>query len=257
MSDYFIYAQKSNGYFVKISDRALNDSSLVIVPTVPPSAFHKWDGGAWISLNQTEMQEIIEEAESEDDEPAKEFDSIDIVSPTATETQSLVFWGSDQGDRLANSGIKLLNNRLTFPYDLNLIGKKYLINGKNITSTKDRQKVIKTNQKNYSSSSYAMIPDLQLTSANLEPSLYKIEVELLLKVSKNNRDFEVSIFINNQKQNDNSLNIDFSRAWDDKPIFWSDEIVLNPHSSVKVYWRKTGNNATCYVERRKLLIYEI
>ena len=257
MSNYYIYAHAETGYFARISDRALDAPNLIQVPSLPPDASHKWDGQAWIVLTPDEIEEIMEEAAEEDSEPQQEIEIVDIEASTATIPNSVVFWGNETGDRLINSQIFLQENTLQIPYNLNLKNQKYLINGININPLKDNQKVIRTNQKNYSKTNWQLIPDLALTSRNLESSLYRIEIELLLKTSKNNRDFEVALFINHQQNFDNSLNIDFNRGNDDKPISWSDELTLVPLSLIEVYWRRRGSSVTCYVERRKLLIEEI
>ncbi len=257
MADFFIYAYTDTGYFARISDRALDDPNLIQVPSLPPDANHKWDGQAWIILTPDEIEEIIEIAEEEDSEPQPEIEVVDIEASTTTIPNSVVFWGSETGDRLINSEIFLQENTLQIPYNLNLKNQKYLINGFDINPSKDSQKIIKTNQRNYNSTKWQLIPDLTLTSKNLENSLYRIEIELLLKTSRNNRDFEVALFVNNQQDFDNSLNIDFNRGNDDKPIFWSDKLTLAPLSLIEVYWRRRGSSVTCYVERRKLLIEEL
>lgn len=252
MADYFIYAYADTGYFAKISDRALTNSSLIAVPVLPPDKNHRWDGQAWVALTNTEIETIISEAEEEEPKPA--FESLDIVTPTSTINNSLVFWGNERGDRLINSEIKLQSATLQFPYNLNLIDKNYLINGKRINPEKDRQKIIRIDQKNYSENNWQLIPDMQLISANLEPAFYKIEIEILAKVSKNNRDFEFALFVNGNQQENNLLHIDFNKANDDKSLSWSDELELEPNSIVALFWRRVGSNVNCTVGRRKLAI---
>ncbi len=164
LSDYFIYASAETGYFAKISDRALDAPNLIQVPSLPPDANHKWDGQAWIVLTSDEIEEIMEAAaEEEDFEPQQEIEIVDIEASTATIPNSVVFWGNETGDaaalasrdRLINSQIFLQENTLQIPYNLNLTNQKYLINGININPLKDNQKVIRTNQKNYSKTNWA------------------------------------------------------------------------------------------------------
>ena len=89
------------------------------------------------------------------------------------------------------------------------------------TSSRDIKQVIATSEEVYNKTSWAIIPGMQLTSHNQERSQYQISAELLLKVSKNNRDFEVAIFIDGKQQYEDTLSIDFARNNDDKPIKWS------------------------------------
>ena len=251
-NEYYIYADSNTGYFARISDRILADPNLIQVDSMPPNVDYKWDGTNWINLTVTEIEEKNQTAE-----PLPEIETADIETNTTTIPNSVVFWGSNTGDRLINSGIKLQSATLQFPYNLNLIDKNYLINGKRINPEKERQKIIRIDRKNYSSNSWQLMPDMRLISANLEPALYRIEIELLVKVSRNNRDFEFALFVNNQQSYDNSLNIDFNRGNSDKTLNWSDEIFLEPNSIIEVYWRRSGSSVTCYCDRRKLLIFEI
>ena len=263
MTDYFIYAHKSTRYFARISDRVLDDPNLIQVPSLPPDANHKWDGQAWIVLTPDEIEEIMEEAAEEDGSDKIEFGNIE--TSTITTPNSIVFWGNRTGDaaalasrdRLINSEIYLQENTLQIPYNLNLRNQSYLINGVKINSSKDSQKIIKTDRRSYNSTRWQLIPNLSLRSRNLESSRYQIEIELLLKTNRNNRDFEVALFINKRQNFDNSLNIDFNRGNDDKPIAWSDRLILAPNSLIEVYWRRRGSSVTCYVERRKLLIEKV
>lgn len=124
------------------------------------------------------------------------------------------------------------------------------------TSTRDIQQVIATSEEVYDKTSWAIIPGMQLTSQNQERSQYQISAELLLKVSKNNRDFEVAIFIDDQQQYEDTLAIDFARNNDDKPIKWSNIYFLDPNSTVTLRWRRIGGSVNCYVGRRKLLLEE-
>lgn len=250
LSDYFIYAYAETGYFARISDRILADPNLIQVDSMPPNVDYKWDGTNWVNLTVTEIEE-----KNQVTEPLPEIETVQLQTNTTTLPNSLVLWGSSTGDRLINSGVVLQEKTLQVPYDLNLINQKYLVNGIDIND-KDRQKIIKVTQENYSGDDWQLIPDMRLTSLNLEPSLYKIEIELLLKVSKSNSELEVGLFINDNQLIENSLHLDFSQANDDKLVAWGDEILLTPYSLIEVYWRNSGRKNTCYVERRKLLISE-
>ena len=254
MADYFIYANAETGYFARISDRALDDPNLVQVLSLPPDANHKWNGQAWIVLTPDEIEEIIEEAEEEEEE--KEIEAADVETSTTTIPNSLVLWGNTTGDRLISSDILLEDDTLSVPYNLTIKGNlSYPGNGG--TRLLDRQKRIEISEERHSQTYWQLIPGMQLTSANTETSFYTIEIELLLKTSRNNRDFEVALFINKQQQIEDSLNIDFNRGNDDRTINWSNDYQLSPFSLVEVYWRRRGSNVTCYVGRRKLAIVEI
>lgn len=121
---------------------------------------------------------------------------------------------------------------------------------------KDKQKVIETNEKFYDKTTWQQIPGMKLTSRNLVKSFYRIEIEILVKTSRNNRDFEFGLFINGKQQEDNLLHIDFNRANDDKTLSWSDELELEPSSIVALFWRRVGSSVKCTVARRKLAIIQ-
>ena len=123
-----------------------------------------------------------------------------------------------------------------------------------LVAEKDKQKVIETTEHFSEEDTWQQIPDLKLISRNLVVSSYKIEIEILVKVSKNNRDFEFCLFVNGKQQEDNLLHIDFNRANDDKSLSWSDELELEPNSIVALFWRRVGSNVNCTVGRRKLAI---
>lgn len=254
MSDYYIYASASTGHFVKISDKEINDPNLISVPSVPPHAHSKWQNQQWTALTPEEIQATVEEDEIEDFEP------VEILTENITTPNSLVFWGNSTGDQLINSKIILKENTLSFPFNLNLINKQFLINGLPLdlkNSQRDRQKVIETNEKSYDKTTWQQVPDMRLTSRNLAASLYKIEIEILVKTSRNNRDFEFALFVNGKQQNDNLLHIDFNRGNDDKTLSWSDELELEPSSIIALFWRRVGNSVKCTVARRKLAITQL
>ena len=145
MSNHYAYVYSDTGYFALVSDRELSEPNLTLVPSIPPKATERWDGNDWIPLSETEIKDLIEEAEEA--ETPSDFESLDISTPTNTNTNSLVLWGNERGDLLVNSSMVVRGSKLEIPYDLNLINKKYLINGKNINPIKDEQETIAINQK--------------------------------------------------------------------------------------------------------------
>ena len=123
-----------------------------------------------------------------------------------------------------------------------------------IIAPRDRQIAIEIKEETSDKTSWQQIPQMRLISKNLIKSWYTISVELLTKVSKNNRDFEFALFINGQQQLNDSLHIDFNRANNDKTLSWSNDFELEPNSIISLFWRRVGSSVKCTVGRRKLKI---
>lgn len=245
----YYYIDKATKIFAFPSKTQLNDPAYEEVPTAPESGLSRWSGNQWVLLTATEIENNF----PSDDEGTK---SEIIATPDLTTENALVLWSDKQGSALQNSPLVYQNASLKIPGNIDITGD-YLINGVPIHQTLDQQKVLKTNEKNYSNTSWQLIPDLLLTTKNTVTAKYYIQIELLVKTNRSNRDFDFALFINNQQNLANTLSIDFNRGQDDKTINWSDDdIQLDPGSVISVYWRRSGYSGTCYVGRRKLRISE-
>ena len=249
MNSYY-YINTNTGYFAKISDRELADPSLTRVETLPPDGQHKWDGQRWVALTSEEIMVDI---------PVEERTGIvetSIATPVVTRENAIAIWQDTKGETLIDSPLIVGSNEVKIPVSLNLIGEtEYRLNGRSIKE-RDRQIAIAHDRQDYSSSSWQRIPDLLLTTNNLTRSLYRIEIELLLQVNRNSRDFEVALFLDGQQQIVDSLELEFNRKEDSKPVYWSNDYELDPGTTVAVYWRRVGSSVTCYCDRRKLRIEE-
>ncbi|MDJ0596387.1 MAG: hypothetical protein QNJ72_41500 [Pleurocapsa sp. MO_226.B13] len=249
-----IYAYKDTGYFATIAEIAIANSNFLEVPSLPPHGNHRWDGSKWIALTDLEIEATAEEPA--EGEIPQETGGVEL--PDSVEDNSLVVWnkeGSEVSLADSNLTVSASESRLNSPYSLNVVQGDYLIDGVSITA-KERQIAIATEEQEYDQTSWQQIPGLKLISRNLAQSSYTIAIELLVKVDKNERDFEFALFINGEQQEQDTLDLHFAKKNDDKSLTWSNDYELDPESVVSLSWRSSGNSCKATAGRRKLTLIQ-
>ena len=95
MTDYYIYAHADTGYLARISDRALDDPSLIEADTMPPSINYKWSGQGWTALSSAEIAAI----EADIEPPAEGENEPEIeggIDPEIVETINQIIAPKDR-----------------------------------------------------------------------------------------------------------------------------------------------------------------
>lgn len=240
-----IYVYKSDGRFFTISENPIAREDIMEVPTLPPNGFHWWDASIsqWTELTEAEI-------------------NAGASYQTSTTKNAFVLFEDAVGDSFKDSGIFVdeIHQIVNYPYSLNLTSEKdFYLNGRSITK-KDRQIAIANSEENYNLAEWAIVPNLSLTSKNAYPAKYEIAIELLAWVSRNKSPVEFGLFINDEPQPQDTINIPFDLNNEPKPLSLSNDYELPPNTQVSVRWRsgdvvKLRN--ICYCSRRKLLIQEL
>jgi len=253
MSNSFYYVDIDTGKFAGIYDSLQNNPLIALVDSRPPNALHRWDfnNSTWIALSESEIVA--------DSEPILQEEYYPSLQPSLqTVPNSVILWGDSKGTKLLNSNLIVDSNTFNVPNFINISeDKDYLINNRSITK-KYYQKIKLTNQAQSNDRSWRLIDGMSLVTENTYPIFAEIKIELIAKTSKNNKDFLFGLYINQQQIVDESLDVDFKAANDDKFINWSDEFIINPNTLIELKWARVGSqNFYCRCDRRLLRIKEL